>query len=79
MRKAMSRPKARARTLAYFSSHFEATALPMTTALILLGIVVAALVFLRDLMRWAHRVRHLGVMLFFLVLAILSLWIVMGK
>jgi len=51
----------------------------MTTALILLGIVVAALVFLRDLMRWAHRVRHLGVMLFFLVLAILSLWIVMGK
>jgi len=51
----------------------------MTTALILLGIVVAALIFLRDLMRWAHRVRHLGLVLFFFVVAILGLWIVTGK
>jgi hypothetical protein len=51
----------------------------MTKALILLGIVIAALIFLRDLMRWAYWVRHLGVMLFFVVLAILVLWAVTGK
>jgi hypothetical protein len=51
----------------------------MATALILLGIVIAVLIFLRDLMRWAHRVRHLGLMLFFIVLAILVIWVVAGK
>lgn len=51
----------------------------MISALILLGIVIAALIFLRDLMRWAHWVRHLGPMLIFVVLAILVLWVVTGR